>query len=470
MAVAVAIMVVVACSERVNLDIETTRNREGVRDELMIWWEQGFNPEEDRAILNLVDDWQKQTGNQVKLSFFSTDELTAKTKRAMVMGNLPDLMMNPQGDRLLYPQLAWQNKLEDVSDIIEPIADDYPANILRAITYYNSSLTRRGYYAIPIDQITILIFYWQNLLASVGLNSEDIPQDWEGFWQFWQQAQTKLKTEQNLDIYALGLPLGDSNSIDDTYFLFEQILEAYDISLFNHKGELTLNLPEVRQGIIKCLNWYSQMYQQGYIPTDALQWTDTDNNRSLLNRQVLMTPNTTFSIPATVSQDKNVYYNQLGVLEFPDKLNGEPIRPLVAVRQAVIFKDSTHISLAKNFLSYYIQPQTAIAYLKAANSRTQPVRTSVWSDAFWQNTQDPYIANGKKVLTSNQTRLYYSVEHPAYSQVLAENIWGKALHQVTADKINPELAADWAIARIKAIFAEWNRELTVNKLSNIDIA
>ena len=42
-------------------------------------------------------------------------------------------------------------------------------------------------------------------------------------------------------------------------------------------------------------------------------------------------------------------------------------------------------------------------------------------------------------MTTDQTCLSYIVDNPAYSQVLAENIWGKA------------------IARIKTIFAEWDR-------------
>ena len=46
---------------------------------------------------------------------------------------------------------------------------------------------------------------------------------------------------------------------------------------------------------------------------------------------------------------------------------------------------------------------------------------------------------------------------PAYSQVLAENIWGRALTQVTAWGVDPERVADLAIARIKEIFQNWEQ-------------
>lgn len=450
------ILISIACSNKIDPELKTTQNSVSETTALNIWWEQGYNLEEDEAVRNIVARWQDLTGNQVKLSFFSSDELTAKAERAVRAGNPPDILMDSKADRLLYPRLAWEGKLEDVTDIIAPIEDDYGATTLKAISYYNSSQGKRSYYGVPIDRMTIFIFYWQDLLASVGVSADDLPQDWDNFWQFWQQAQTKLKTEENIDLYALGFPLAGSNNATDTYYLFEQILEAYNIDLLNDRGELTIDRPEVRQGIIRCLDWYARLYRQGYIPPDAVRWSNPSNNRSLLNRLVLMTPNITFSIPATVSQDRDTYLNRLGVVEFPRKPSGEPMRHLVAIRQAVIFSDSPYKSPAKEFLRYLIQPQIAIDYLQASSNRTQPVRTSVWLDSGWQDTQDPYIAKAKKILTPGQTRLFYTVERPAYSQVLAENVWGKAVNKVTAEGADPQQTADEAIARIKEIFAQWD--------------
>ena len=455
---ATLIFVLIACSHNTKLDPQITHNSELETSELTIWLEQGYNIEENEAIREVVTGWEKLTGNQIKLSFFSTNELTAKARRATEGANLPDILINPKGDRLLYPQLAWQDKLEDVSDLIEPIKDDYPENVLRAITYNNPQQGKRSYYAVPIEQSGMFIFYWQDLLASIGLDATDIPRDWNGFWQFWQQAQTELQANTNQEIYALGLPLGENNSADDTYYLFEQILEAYDVSLYNQQGELQLDRPQVRQGIIECLNWYAQLYQQGYIPSDAIKWSNIDNNRNLLNRLVLMTPNSTFSIPATVNRDRDTYLNRLGIVDFPNKPSGQPMRHLISIRQAVIFKDSPQKSLAKDFLRYYIQPQIAINYHQTSNNRTQPVRTSVWADSFWQNTQDPYLTDAIRLFHSDQTIMFPTVEHPVYSQVFAENIWGQALNQVTIQKLNPEQAAEGAIARIKEIFVEWGQD------------
>lgn len=449
------IFIFIACSNFIQPDSpETTKSGEET-SELSIWWEQGFNLEEDEALRTVVNNWQEHTGNKAKLSFFTLDELTAKAERAVKVGHPPDIMMNLKAERILYPRLAWQGELEDVADIIEPIKDNYSKNVLKASTYYNASENKRSYYGVPIDQATMFIYYWQKLIASVGLDSKDIPQDWDGFWQFWLQAQEKLKTEQNQEIFGLGLTLSDKISTNDTHNLFEQVLEAYDVNLFNQKEKLDLDNLKVRQGIIDCLNWYLQLYQLGCIPSDAAKWSNIDNNLNLLNKLVLMTPNNTLSIPATVRQDPEIYYNHLGILEFPHKPSGVPMRYLIFVRQAVIFKNSLHKFLAKDFLSYLIKPEITINFLKATGIRYQPVQTSILSDPFWQDTQDPYIATATKILTRGKTRLSYVVNHPAYSQVLSENVWGKALTKVTTEQINPEKAADEAIARIKEIFKEW---------------
>ena len=447
----------IGCSNIIHPNTQITKQSTPEATELNIWWEQGYTLEEDEALRTIVHDWQDKTGKKVRLSFFTNDELTAKTERALKVNHPPDLIMSQKGDRILYPRLAWQGELEDVSDLIEPIEDSYAENILRGITYYSSNEDQRSYYGVPIFQATIFIYYWQKLLNSVGFSSQDIPQDWDGFWHFWQQAQHKLKTDQNQDIYGLGLSLSGDKIADDTHYLFEHILEAYDVFLFNNDGELKIDTLKVRQGIIQCFNWYAQFYRQGYIPPDAVKWSNADNNRNLLNRLVLMTPNATLSIPASLRQDWDTYYNQLGIRELPNKPSGKPMRYLVSIRQAVIFKDSPHKSVAKDFLGYLIQPQVTIDYLKATGSRNHPVQKSVLLDPFWQDTQDPYITTATKILTTGQTRLSYVVDHPAYSQVLAENVWGKALTQITADGANAEQAADEAIAKIKEIFEEWEQ-------------
>jgi multiple sugar transport system substrate-binding protein len=420
---------------------------------LKIWWEKGYSSQEDEALAKIVNDWEKKTGNKIDLFLSGTDELLQKSLRASKAGNLPDIILSFKAERSISTRFAWEGKLADVSEVIKPVRHLYTEDILNSVNLYNNVEKKRSYYGVPIHIATNHVYYRRDLLKQVGLSEKDIPKDWDGFWQFWTKAQDKLHDKQKLDVYGLGLSL--SVEAGDTFQTFEQVLEAYDIPILDSKGQLQVDKPQVRQGLIKVLDWYRQFYEQGYIPPESLRWLSPDNNRSLLNRDVLMTVNHTLSIPAAVRQDLDTYRNKLGILEFPNKPNGEPMRHLVTVEQALVFADSKHQQLAKEFLSYMLQPKIMGEYLKAAGGRYAPVLKTVWQDPFWTDPKDPHVATATKTITKSLTRTYYTFQNPAYSKVLQENVWGKALTRMAVDNVSSEQAADEAIARIKEIFTEW---------------
>ncbi len=450
-------LIIIACTNTSKSNQSSVTESSSESKVLKVWWDKGFTVEEDEALQQIVSNWEKQTGKKIKLSFFTNDELPQKTKRAIKAGNPPDVLVGYNAQTELNPRLAWANKLVDVSDVIEPVKNLYPGKTLEDIHYYNNVAKKRSYYAVPLHQATIHIFYWRDLLKQVGRSESNIPKDWDAFWEFWKQVQNDLqakqKQNQKPNIYGLGFTY--SIGASDTYYMFEEILEAYDVQLLDSKGQLLLNDPKVRQGIIECLEWYAKFYQQGYVPTESINWLNPDNNRSLLNRGVVMTPNNTLAIPVAVRQDRNTYLNKLGTLEFPYKPNGKPMRYLVLYKEAVLFAESKNQKIAKNFLAYLIQPEVMANYLKATGGRNFPVLKPVWKDPFWTNPSDPHISTATDTLTTRQTRSYYSVQNPAYCIVLEENIWGKALQQILVDRITPEQAADEAIKQIKQIFDQW---------------
>ncbi|MBO3463662.1 ABC transporter substrate-binding protein [Aetokthonos hydrillicola Thurmond2011] len=446
-------VIIIACTNTSKLNSRTISELPTQSKVLKIWWDKGFNLEEDEALQQLVKNWEKKSGNKIKLSFYTNDELPKKTQRAIKAGKVPDIVMSSSAQREITPRLAWEGKLVDVSDIIEPIKSIYSNGALEDVTFYNNVEKKRAYYALPINQLTIHIFYWRDLLKQAGFRESDIPKDWNGFWEFWKQMQDKLRTQQKQDIYGLGFP--QSLGAADTYYLFEQILEANDVELVNSNGQLLLDNPQVRQGIVNSLEWYTKFYKQGYVPRNAVNWLNPDNNRSLLNRAVLMTPNTTLSIPGAVRQDPDTYRNKLGTIEFPNKPSGKPMRHLVTYNAAVLFADSPNQKIAKDFLGYLAQPKTIASYLKASGTRYLPVMTPVWQDPFWTDPADPHRSTAAKTLIHGQTRPFSIVQNPAYSLVLEQNVWGKAINRIAVNGITPKQAADEAIEQIKQIFAQW---------------
>ncbi|MGL5834523.1 MAG: ABC transporter substrate-binding protein [Waterburya sp.] len=454
--VAIAIIIlVIACNSDTQLNntqIEKLRSP-SEPNVLQILWEKGFNPDEDKALQTLFSNWEQESGKKIKHLFGGSDELSKKVERTILAGDVPDLLATSKPEKAFIARLAWEGKLADVSDVIKLANNSYPKNILKAVSLYNKVEQKQSYYAVPLYQATVHVYYWRDLLHKAGFSDRDIPQDWDGFWKFWTKVQDQLRIKQNQNIYGLGLPV--SVEAADTYQVFEHILEAHNISLVNSQGQLQVNNPQIRQGIIQIFNWYKQLYEQGYIPPEALHWSNPDNNQYFLNRLVLMTPNQTLSIPAAVRQVSDTYGSKLAMIDLPKKPNGQPISHLTVAEQIVLFAESPHHQLAKNFLAYISQPKVMEKYLKASGNRFFPVQKTIWQTPFWQNSQDVYISTVTKTLTQKPTRSYHTVQNPVYGNVLQENVWGKALQRVLVDNVSSEQAADEAIARIKEIFAEW---------------
>lgn len=443
---------IIACQAPPEVNSSTSVESTTESGVLTIWWNKGYILEEDEALQQVVQDWEAQTGNDVKLSFYTEDELPQKAQRALQGGQPPDILFSTRAEYELTPRLAWEGKLTDVSPVIEPVEDLYSQSVLDAVSLYNNAEQKRSYYAVPIYQATIYINYWRDLVEQSGRSIDEIPQDWESFWEFWKEVQEDLRASQG-EIYGLGFTTSAKSS--DTYIFFEHVLEAFDVELLDGEGQLQVSNPEVREGIIQSLDWYTQVYKQGYVPPGAVEWLNPDNNFNLLNRTVVMTPNPTLSIPAAQRQDEEIYFEKLGTLEFPNKPSGEPMRYLTSVRQAIVFAASKNQETALEFLTHLVQPEILEDYLKAATGRYFPVTEPAWDDPFWRDPADPHISTATKMLTDRPTRSLPFTRNPAYSQVLEEQVWGEALHSIAVDGTPPEQAADTAIEQIEAIFAQW---------------
>lgn len=420
-------------------------------DKFRIWWNEGYFPEETEAIRQLVAAWEKQSGLKAELTIYSEKDLARETNNAIDSGNLPDVLYSYSADFTLFPRLAWDGLLADVSDVIQPIKDIYSSSALAAVSYQNNAAKKRSYYAVPISQSTTHIHYWQDLLASAGLDKSAIPQEWDAFWKFWLEPQAALQQKGQKEVYGIGLPM--SPAATDTFFQFEQFLEAYNVKLLEADGRLALDAPGVRQGVIAALKQYTDLYKAKEVPPQAVDWADPDNNVAFLSRTCVMTANPSLSIPASQRQDKETYNQRMVTLPWPSKPDGQSLRYLVAVKQAVIFEKSTHKDTAKSFLSYLVQPKNLVAYIKGSQGRFFPVMPQLLQDSFWTDPNDPHISVA--VRQFKQTRPFYSVLNPAYTQVQSANVWGNVIKSITQGTRSLEQGADDALTQIKQIFSDW---------------
>src|SRR5690349_14714029 len=189
------------------------------QEKLTVWWVKGFYKSEDDALLAAIDKYEKKSGVKVELSQYPVQDMIPKTVSALDAGTPPDVAYADVYDFQVAGKWAFDGKLEDVSDIINPIKDRFAPNTVETTYLYNDKAKKRAYYAFPLKQQTMHIQYWIDMLNDAGFKESDIPKDWKGYWNFWcdkVQPASRKKTGQR--IFAIGQPMGVDSS--DSFYSF----------------------------------------------------------------------------------------------------------------------------------------------------------------------------------------------------------------------------------------------------------
>lgn len=437
---------------------------------LVVWWNKGYYPEEDAAMQKIVRDFQARTNVEVDLSFSAQEDLLKKITAALIARRVPDVAFCFYNDWQVVPKYGWEDKLADVSDLIRELEPRYNKKMLAVAYVMNARTKKRAYYGVPIEAQTMHIHYWRDLVREAGLPDapEQVPLKWDDYWTFWKRAQDALRKKDPARYGRLyGIGMTESTRASDTLYNFEMALLSFGGDVLDEEGRIVADQPRNRQAIVAALKWFGDLFLSGYVPPDATNWTDGDNNAAFHSRSVVMTPNPSQSIPAAQffnkdDPEKKNYFDNMATIEWPDGPDGRKAAYLTAVKTIVVPKDSKNQKLAKDFIKFVVERDRFLEYVKAANGRWFPAFTDVASDPFWRTghrgprgQKDPHVPVATMIFLDRENKVFEHYKHPAYSQVFDENVWGKAMARVIIDKWPADRAADEAIGRIKTIFAQY---------------
>ena len=158
----------------------------------VVWRDQGFVPEEDEAFRATVAHYEKASGNKIDLSIMPFMALNQKVISVLTIGDVPDLIFHIAPSTIL-PQNAWNDKLVDVSDIVEAHKSELSHTALLSSSYYNSVTKKRGYYMVPLSQGAEPFHIWDDLVEKVGFRLSDAPRTWDAYWDFFKPMQAVLR-------------------------------------------------------------------------------------------------------------------------------------------------------------------------------------------------------------------------------------------------------------------------------------
>jgi multiple sugar transport system substrate-binding protein len=276
---------------------------------VVMWWNQGFYEAENKAVLDIVAQWEKASGNKVQLTFLPVTDVTAKIVSGMTMGDVPDLIYSDTGQNLIVPQAAWNDKLVDVSNVVDTQKGEFLQSALDSAHFYNNTLKQRSYYGVPIKGATLMEEVWRPMIEEAGYKDADVPTTQDKYFDFFEDVQKKLRAKGER-IYGLGYSMATTEA--DSGNLFHSFLEAYGgDAIVSLDGKRQADDPKVRQAAIIALERLTTPFKQGYVPPGAINWGDVDNNNAFYAKQIVMTPNATISIAVAQMDKHDQYYNEI---------------------------------------------------------------------------------------------------------------------------------------------------------------
>src|SRR5215467_14058 len=155
-----------------------------------VWFAQGFAKEEDTSLKNMVADYEKASGNKIDLSIVPFAPLRQKEVAAVQTGVVPDVM---EAADLEFPSLqAWDDKLLDVSDVVETQRKDFVPISTESCHLYNSVTKNRAYYMVPMKISGWPFHIWGSLVEKAGYKISDLPNTWDAFLDFFKPVQDKI--------------------------------------------------------------------------------------------------------------------------------------------------------------------------------------------------------------------------------------------------------------------------------------
>src|SRR5437764_2423475 len=222
-----------------------------------VWWTQGFAQEEDISFKKIVADYEKASGNTIDYSLVPYAPMRQKIVSAVTSGVVPDLFQNTPAEIIaLY---AWDNKLVDVSDIVEAQKEEFTETALLTAYCYNNGEKKRSYYGVPYTVGASMNQIWRPLVEKAGYSMEDLPKTWDAFYNFFKEVQKKLRAQGMRNVYGLGFQLNTTGN--DSNARFNDFMIAYGgQDIVTPDGKLHLDEPQVREAALKALGYRKTAY------------------------------------------------------------------------------------------------------------------------------------------------------------------------------------------------------------------
>jgi multiple sugar transport system substrate-binding protein len=265
-------------------------------------------------------------------------------------------------------------------------------------------------------------------------------------------VQKKLREQGVRDVYGLGFQV-TTNGVDPNS-TFNNFLIAYGgQNIVTKDGKLHLDDPQVREAAVSALAYPTAAYKEGFVPPSAINWNDADDNNAFHAKQIVMDLDGSISTEVAIFNKKEEY-DDIVTMGLPLSNAGKPVPSQARTTCGLIPKGAKNVTVAKEFLTYLIEPKLVNEYLKTGLGRNVPCMPSIVKGDPWWFADPHRKAYTTQALLSATVADYWAF-NPAYAQVQNEHVWPTAWADIIQGTMGPQAAAEKAFKRIEEIFAKY---------------
>lgn len=428
---------------------------------ITVWFSKGFYRSEDEALWAAIKKFEAKTGIKVELSQYAIQDMIPKTVAALDSGSPPDVGYADTYNNQAAGKWAFEGKLEDLTDVLKPMMPRFAPSTVEHMLLLNEKTGKKAYYGFPMKQQSLHVEIWGDMLEKAGFKPSDVPTTWREYWSFWcDKVQPAYRKASGSRVFGIGAPMGVEST--DSFQSFYAFMDAYDAKLVDDDGKLHVDDPKVREGVVKALKDYTEVYVKGCTPPSSTTWKDPDNNVAFHNRTIVMTHNFTISIAAKWYEDsvnpsltqeqrdaaKKAYYDTIITASFPSRPDGKPMTYRADVKHGVVFAQAKNKAGAKEFVKFMMEEDNLRPYIEGALGRWFPVTKESQESAFWQ--ADKHRKAVYQQFKSGTEPFDY-VKNYRFTILNNENVFAKAMNRVVSEKVPVEKAADEMLARIRQV-------------------
>lgn len=402
----------------------------GEQNAIDVWFPGVNQAEMDLVNKTIVPAFEKETGAEVKVTFYDWPELSTKLNAAFAAGTAPDAFGH--GPAAVADFVA-HDRLEPLDGYVKKMDAKDVKDLEQALPGGQVGGTQ---YLIPLSMLGNLIAYSADDFKKAGLDPDKPPTTWEGVYD----AAKKMTERKGGEITHAGLlmptqPIG----IQQTFASLLGSGGGEQISADGKKA--TFASPAGVQAV----SYLTKLFDgSGAVAGDfgADYISAPPAQQPLVTGDAAMTVQTPNVIQQMMDAKPDL---DLRIMPAPKFENGQGGAAVGGAGPGlVINKDSAEKELAWKFISYMISPETSVTYTEGIGA--VPVRASA--------AMSEYVKNSPVIQAFVEAVPTFKPNPNVPGWVQIRDMLSKYLEQAVSKKVAPEKALKQAAAEADAILAK----------------